>query len=230
MIEFDQVGVAAGAFQLREISFRVPTGAHAALMGRTGSGKTTLLEALCGLRRVTAGSIRIHGQDVTRLSPGERGLGFVPQDGALFRHLSVRQHLAFAPAIRAWPPDRTRRRVEELAAWLGLGPILDRLPHGLSGGETQRVALGRALAAEPRVLCLDEPLSALDDDSRAEVADVLADVRRRTGVTILHVTHNLAEARRLADRVLVLKDGRITTPPHRTGRDAETDARPGAGP
>lgn len=217
MIEFDQVDVAAGSFQLRAISLRLPAGAHAALMGRTGSGKTTLLEALCGLRRVTSGRIRIHGEDVTGLPPGERGLGFVPQDGALFRHLTVRQHLAFAPTVRAWTPDRTRRRVDELAAWLGLGPILDRLPHGLSGGEIQRVALGRALAAEPRVLCLDEPLSALDDDSRAEVADVLADVRRRTAVTILHVTHNLAEARRLADLLLVLQDGRITTqptPPH----------------
>lgn len=210
MIEFDQVSVAVGAFRLRDVSFRIPPGVHAALMGRTGSGKTTLLEALCGLRRVTAGRIRIHGQDVTGLSPGERGIGFVPQDGALFRHLTVRQHLAFAPTVRAWDPGRTRQRIGELAAWLGLGPLLDRLPHGLSGGEIQRVALGRALAAEPRILCLDEPLSALDDDSRAEVSAVLADVRRRTGVTILHITHNLAEARRLADVLLVLKDGRIT--------------------
>lgn len=198
-----------GSFSLRDISFQVPAGSHTALMGRTGAGKTTLLEAVCGLRRVMAGSIRIGGEEVTHLPPGARGVGFVPQDGALFEHLTVRQHLSFALEVRHWSRDQIRERVEELASWLGLTRLLERYPPGLSGGEAQRVALGRALAFHPRILCLDEPLSALDDDTRSEVCDVLSEIRQRTGITFLHITHNRREADRLADRILFLRDGRI---------------------
>jgi ABC-type sugar transport system ATPase subunit len=180
-------------------------------MGRTGSGKTTLLEAICGLRMVSAGRILLGGTDVTALPPAERGVGFVPQDGALFQHLTVREHLEFALVIRRWPRERIATRVAELAGWLGLNALLDRRPAGLSGGETQRVALGRALSFQPRILCLDEPLSALDDESRAGICTVLEDVCARTGVTALHITHNLAEAERLADCLLLLKDGCLET-------------------
>lgn len=214
MIRLERITVHAGSFTLTGLSFHVPPGSHTALMGRTGSGKTTLLEAICGLRRVSAGSIHVGSRDVTHAPPGARGVGFVPQDGALFAHLTVRQHLAFALEVRHWEPERIARRVHELSDWLRLDPLLDRLPAGLSGGETQRVALGRALAFHPDVLCLDEPLSALDDETRAGVCELLADIRRRTGVTVLHITHNRAEAERLADRVLVLRDGRIEEPTH----------------
>ncbi len=213
MIRLEQVSVQVGGFRLRDVSLSVPKGAYAVLMGRTGSGKTTLLEAICGLRPVTAGNIRLGGTDVTALPPAARGVGLVPQDGALFRHLTVRQHLEFALVIRRWPVERIRARVDELAGWLGLTPLLDRLPAGLSGGETQRVALGRALSFQPAILCLDEPLSALDDVTRAEVCSVLESVRARTGVTALHITHNLAEAERLADCLLLLNDGRIESRP-----------------
>ncbi|MCW5558674.1 MAG: ABC transporter ATP-binding protein [Verrucomicrobiae bacterium] len=209
MIVLDQVTVAAGAFELRDVSFAVPTGSYAALMGRTGSGKTTLLEAICGLRTVTSGRILLHGRNVTRLPPADRGVGFVPQEGALFRHLTVREHLEFALVIRKQPPDAIRSRVAELASWLGLEPLLDRRPQGLSGGETQRVALGRALSFQPAVLCLDEPLSALDDESREATCAVLETLRARTGVTVLHITHNLAEANRLADIRLRIHHGKI---------------------
>lgn len=208
MIQLDQVSIRAGAFGLDALSFVVPAGQHAVLMGRTGSGKTTVLEAICGLRRVTGGRILLWGNDVTDLPPGERNIGLVPQEAALFEHLTVRDHLGFGLAVRHWTPNAIRERVEELARWLGLERILDRRPPGLSGGEAQRVALGRALAFRPRVLCLDEPLSALDEETRAEVKQLLQTVREKSGATILHVTHNQADARELADCVLVLRSGR----------------------
>lgn len=209
MIELEGVTVRAGAFELREVSLRVPAGSHAALMGRTGSGKTTLLEAICGLRRVTAGRVWMDGRDVTSEPPAARGIGLVPQDAALFGHLTVREHLSFALEIRGWKRERMAARVEELAGWLGIGGLLDRLPAGLSGGEAQRVALGRALSFHPRVLCLDEPLSALDDETRAGACELLESVRRREGVTVLHITHNRSEAERLADVFLRLREGRV---------------------
>lgn len=211
MIHLEQVSVRVGSFQLRDLSLSVPAGAYAVLMGRTGSGKTTLLEAICGLRAVSAGRILLGGTDVTGLPPSGRGVGFVPQDGALFHHLTVREHLEFALEIRRWTRERIAARVDELADWLGLNSLLDRRPQGLSGGETQRVALGRALSFQPRILCLDEPLSALDDESRAEICSMLATVCAHSGVTALHITHNRDEAERLADCLLLLKDGRLET-------------------
>jgi len=209
MISLRQITVQAGGFQLRDLSMEIPAGSHTALMGRTGSGKTTLLEGICGLRSIRSGSIWIGDREVTQLPPGQRGIGFVPQDGALFDHLTVRQHLEFALEVRGWVPERRETRSRELAEWLSLTPLLDRLPAGMSGGERQRVALGRALAFHPPVLCLDEPLSALDDQTRGEIVAVLTEIRNRTGITILHITHNRSEAERLADRILHLRDGRL---------------------
>lgn len=209
MISLRHITIQAGSFQLRDLSLEIPTGSHTALMGRTGSGKTTLIEGVCGLRPVRSGAIWIGGREVTTMPPGERGIGFVPQDGALFDHLTVRQHLEFALEVRGWAPERREARSRELAEWLGLSPLMDRLPAGMSGGERQRVALGRALAFHPPVLCLDEPLSALDDQTRGEITDVLSEIRNRTGITILHITHNRSEAGRLADRILHLRDGRL---------------------
>ena len=209
MISLRHITVQAGGFQLRDLSMEIPTGSHTALMGRTGSGKTTLLEGICGLRSIRSGSIWIGDREVTHLPPGQRGIGFVPQDGALFDHLTVRQHLEFALEVRGWVPERRETRSGELAEWLGLTPLMNRLPAGMSGGERQRVALGRALAFHPPVLCLDEPLSALDDQTRGEIVAVLTEIRNRTGITILHITHNRSEAERLADRILHLRDGRL---------------------
>jgi ABC-type sugar transport system ATPase subunit len=126
--------------------------------------------------------------------------------------MSVRRHLEFALDIRGWTRDAIAARVAELAALLGLGRLLDRYPQGLSGGESQRVALGRALSFRPRVLLLDEPLSALDDETRQEMYALLRSVQRQTGVTALHVTHNLSEAKALADRTFVLTNGAIDEP------------------
>lgn len=209
MIAVEHLHVSAGNFALNDVSFELPAGGYGVLMGRTGSGKTTLLESICGLRRINAGRIRIAGDDVTLWPPARRNIGFVPQEAALFPHLNVREQLGFALEIRSWKKEAIRERVELLAVWLGLTEILGRPAAGLSGGESQRVALGRALAFQPRVLCLDEPLSALDEETRESMCGLLESVQQRTGVTILHITHNRAEADRLADWTLSLRDGRI---------------------
>jgi ABC-type sugar transport system ATPase subunit len=209
MIRLEQLSVRAGQFVLPEVTLEVKRGEHAFLMGKTGTGKTTLLEALCGLRSVVSGSVWLMDRDVTSWPPPQRGIGLVPQDAALFGHLTVREHLEFALTVRRWKAEAIGQRVGELAEWLGLRHLLDRRPAGMSGGEAQRVALGRALSFRPDVLCLDEPLSALDDETRAEMGDLLRKVRAQTGVTILHITHNRSEAERLADRIFVLKEGRV---------------------
>jgi ABC-type sugar transport system ATPase subunit len=209
LIRIENLHVQAGTFSLDSISFEVATGQYAVLMGRTGSGKTTLMESICGLRKVACGRIWLWDRDVTRLKPAERGIGFVPQDGALFGTMTVRQQLGFALTVRRWTRQQIDRRVGELAELLGIKDLLHRKPAGLSGGERQRVALGRALAARPGVLCLDEPLSALDDATREEMYGLLSSVRQFAGVTTLHITHNRNEATRLADVVLLLEAGKI---------------------
>ena len=211
MIVVDAIAVQAGEFRLEDVSLRVPTGGYAVLMGKTGSGKTTILESVIGLRSVTRGRIWLDDREVTRLKPAVRGIGYVPQDGALFSKMTVAEQMGLALVIRRIPAAIIRQRVAELAELLGITHLLHRRPRGLSGGERQRVALGRALSFRPRILCLDEPLSALDDETRRQMCDLLAGIRVKTGVTTLHITHNLAEAHILADCLFRLEDGRIET-------------------
>jgi len=197
------------SFALERITFQIPTGRYGILMGPTGCGKTTILEAICGLRQVAAGSISLNGRDVTWLKPAERNIGYVPQDGALFSTMTVRDHLAFSLRIRKAAATLVEQRVADMACMLDIEHLLDRRPTGLSGGEAQRVALGRALTCRPSILCLDEPLSSLDEDMRSQMYDLLELVQQRTGVTVLHVTHSRHEAERLGHTVLRLAHGRI---------------------
>jgi ABC-type sugar transport system ATPase subunit len=213
MIAVENLTIRSGGFLLRGLSFEVSSGKYAVLMGKTGSGKTTILEAICGLRTILGGAIRLDGVEVTHLPPADRGIGYVPQDLALFHTMSVGDHLAFSLVIRRWGRESIDRRVTELAELLGIKGLLARRPLGLSGGESQRVALGRALAFQPRVLLLDEPLSALDEDTRAEMCRLLRSVQKQTGVTFLHVTHNVNEARRLADQMFLLTDHAVSEQP-----------------
>jgi len=213
MITFDSVSIRAGGFALDDVNFTIPTRGYAVLMGRTGSGKTTILEALCGLRTIAHGRILVQERDVTKLKPAQRGIGYAPQDRALFQNMTVWEHLAFALSIRGIPTATIQARVLELAEWLGIAALLYRKPRGLSGGEAQRVNLGRALSFEPEVLLLDEPLGALDQETKGEMIQLLRTIRAKTRVTTLHVTHDPEEARLLADQLLVLKEGRIVTQP-----------------
>ena len=200
MIELRNVTVRSGTFSLPRISLQIQSGEYAVLMGTTGRGKTTLLESICGLRRVEEGQILIHGRDVTRWSPADREIGYVPQDLALFPTLTVQQHLEFALRLRKQSAAAIAERTKELSEVLGIEHLLKRSIVGLSGGESQRVALGRALSFRPSVLLLDEPLSALDESTRHEMHDLLRRVKQSTGVTTLHVTHSAAESESLADR------------------------------
>ena len=209
MIWVSDLSVHAGRFRLERVSFEISTGEYGVLMGKTGSGKTTLLEAIAGLKPVASGKITLDGRDVTRLKPSERNMGYVPQDGALFTTMSVRDHLAFALFIRRASRKEIEQRVGELAELLGIQHLLERSTLGLSGGEKQRVAIGRALSFRPSTLLLDEPLSAIDDGTRQQMYVLLEHVRRHTGATTLHVTHNVNEATRLADRLFRLDGGRV---------------------
>ena len=209
MIELDAISIRAGTFRLDGVSLQVSKGGYTALMGRTGSGKTTLLEAICGLRGVESGSIRIAGQDVTHARPSQRGIGYVPQDLALFPTMTVARQLALPLSIRRLDRQFITQRVDSIASLLGIGHLLKRRPAGLSGGELQRVALGRALSFAPPVLCLDEPLSALDDETREEICRVIKRVQEEVEVTVLHVTHSLKDAQMLADVTLTIRDGTV---------------------
>ncbi len=209
MIQLSDVAVTAGDFSLQGISFHIDSGQYAVLMGQTGRGKTTILESICGLRRIASGRILVHGCDVTDASPGDREIGYVPQDLALFPTLNVRQHLEFALKLRKRPATEIASRVEELSAVLGIEHLLNRSVQGLSGGESQRVALGRALSFRPAVLLLDEPLSALDEATRLEMHELLRKVKTTSQVTTLHVTHSVEDAAALADQRLTLRDGQI---------------------
>lgn len=209
MIQLCDVAVTAGDFSLSGVSFHVESGQYAVLMGQTGRGKTTILESICGLRRIKSGQILVHGSDVTDASPADRQIGYVPQDLALFPTLNVRQHLEFALRLRKQSSREIAERVSELADVLGIEHLLERGIQGLSGGESQRVALGRALSFRPSVLLLDEPLSALDEATRYEMHDLLKKVKQKSHVTTLHVTHSVEDAEALADLRLTLVDGQI---------------------
>jgi ABC-type sugar transport system ATPase subunit len=211
MIQLQNISITAGDFSLRDLTFEIADGQYAMLMGRTGRGKTTILETICGLRKPSAGTILVDEVDVTTWAPGDRQIGYVPQDLALFPTFTVQGHIEFALRLRKWSATDIKDRTAEMADVLGIAHLLDRNIDGLSGGESQRVALGRALSFRPSVLLLDEPLSALDDATRTEMQDLLRDVKSKTGVTTLHVTHSNEEADALADVRLTLEDGVLTT-------------------
>lgn len=213
MIELRNLTIRSGPFVLADMSLIVPQGRYAALMGATGQGKTTVLEAICGLRSVAGGQVLIHGVDVTGWAPGDRGIGFVPQDLALFPTLTVRGHLEFALQIRRAGRTKIRERVAALAHVLGIEPLLDRGIRHLSGGEARRVALGRALAFEPQVLLLDEPLTALDEATRQRLGALLRQIQHDNGLTTLHITHSRGEAQALADTLFVMEARRIVERP-----------------
>ena len=210
MIQLDQLTwKIAGRTILQDVTVTMPANTYAVMMGSTGCGKTTLLEIICGLRKPTSGRVLLDGVDVTNLEPRDRGIGYVPQDLALFPGLRVRDQIGFAPTLRGVPPAELKQRVDQLAGQFGITPLLDRLPDMLSGGEKQRVALARALAAQPKLLLLDEPLSALDESMRAEAVALLQRVQQEHALTVLHVTHSSSEAAALGTLHLRMAAGRL---------------------
>jgi ABC-type Fe3+/spermidine/putrescine transport system ATPase subunit len=207
MIRIEQLHFSVGAFALSDVSLCVAPGEYFVLLGPTGSGKTLLVECLCGLNRIESGRIFLGGNDVTALEPRLRNLGYLPQDYALFPHLSVRKNVTFG--LRHHAAASAPGFVDRLMEQLGVAHLADRKPEKLSGGEKQRVALARALAIRPDVLLLDEPVSALDESTRDSLCRLLKQLQRDTHTTTLHVCHNFAEMLAVADRVGVIHQGRI---------------------
>jgi sulfate/thiosulfate transport system ATP-binding protein len=198
---------------LDDVSLEVKDGELIALLGPSGSGKTTLLRILAGLELADRGSVHLDGEDATERSARERRVGFVFQHYALFRHMSVFENIAFgmrvAPRKRRLPSQKIRARVHELLALVQLDGLAGRLPSQLSGGQRQRVALARSLAVEPRVLLLDEPFGALDSRVRRELRRWLRRLHDELGITSVFVTHDQEEALELADRIVVMNQGKI---------------------
>jgi sulfate transport system ATP-binding protein len=207
---------------LSDVSLEVRPGSLTALLGPSGSGKSTLLRILAGLERPDEGRVEIRGADVTDIAPQRRGIGFVFQHYAAFRHMTVRENVAFGLRIRRRPRAAVRARVDELLALVGLTGWADRYPSQLSGGQRQRMALARALAIEPEVLLLDEPFGALDAKVRADLREWLRRLHDEVHVTTVLVTHDQEEAMAIADGLVVLDHGRV----QQTGAPRDVYERP----
>ncbi len=201
MIALEGLGARAGAFDLRDISFRIPSGAWGVVLGPAGAGKTTLLETIAGVRRASQGRVLLRGDDATSVSPDVRRVGIVYQHGYLFPHLSVAENIAYG--------TRDSAAADAIARRLGADVFAGRAVSSLSGGERQVVALARALAPAPDILLLDEPFAALDPPRRVRVRAELRRLLRERGTTVLHVTHDFVEAGTLGDVAIVMERGTI---------------------
>ncbi len=216
MIEARGIVKRFGAFTaLDDVSVDVPTGSLTALLGPSGSGKSTLLRVIAGLEQPDAGTVTLDGVEVTSRPPQERGVGFVFQHYAAFKHMTVWDNVAFGLAIRRRPRSEIKQRVNELLDLVQLTGLAKRYPAQLSGGQRQRMGLARALAVDPKVLLLDEPFGALDARVRKELRIWLRRLHDETHTTTVIVTHDQEEAMDVADRVVVMNAGRIeqTAPP-----------------
>jgi molybdate/tungstate transport system ATP-binding protein len=209
MLELRSIAKRLGEMDMSEVSLTLQAGEYFALLGPTGVGKTVLIEIIAGLIRPDGGSVSWDGADITSLPPERRGFAVVYQDYALFPHLSVERNIAYGARACGCDSGEISARTARLARMLGITELLTRRPDTLSGGEQQRVALARALAAEPKLLLLDEPLSALDTNTRLRLRRELKRISTELGTTIFHVTHEPEEAMALADRIGVMLDYRL---------------------
>lgn len=194
---------------LKDINLEIPDGKLVALLGPSGSGKSTLLRTIAGLEDPDQGQILIHGKDATHVDIRKRNIGFVFQHYALFKHLTIRQNIAFGLEIRKHPPAEIKQRVQELLELIQLEGLGNRYPSQLSGGQRQRVALARALAVQPQVLLLDEPFGALDAKVRKELRTWLRKLHDEVHLTSVFVTHDQEEAMEVADEIVVMNHGKV---------------------
>ena len=209
MIETKDLCVALGSFLLKDITFDVQDGEYFVLLGPTGAGKTVLLESIAGLNPTRSGQVIINSRDVSRLNLEKRNIGFAFQDYVLYRHLSVRDNISFGLQWRRKTRQEIEDAIDRVVELLGIAHLLGRRPWALSGGESQKIALARALAIKPDLLLLDEPLSAVDPEMREATGRELKEIHNRLKLTTIHVTHAFEEAIALGDRIAVLGGGRI---------------------
>jgi molybdopterin-binding protein len=208
MLELKNIDVRLGDFSLKEICFHVNRGDYFILLGVSGAGKSMLLETIAGLVKPESGTISLDGIDITEERIQKRNIGLVFQDHAVFPHLTVRENIIYALHHSHISSEQKKQRVEKIATELNITGLLDRRPGTLSGGELQRVALGRTLVQEPKVLLLDEPLASLDSRLKGDLRRLLRMIHRK-GQTILHVTHDYEEALSLGTRIAVIHEGII---------------------
>ena len=209
MIQLKNLYVDLKDFQLQDINLAVREGEYFIILGPTGAGKTVLLESIAGLYPIKSGEIRLRGKEVTQLEPERRGISIVYQDHVLFPHLSVKDNIIFGLKLHKQTKQDTKASLDWVVELLGISHLLNRKPDTLSGGEQQKVALARALSIRPEVLLLDEPLSALDPETREGVQKELRRLHNQLKVTTIHVTHDFEEAIALGDHIAVLGEGRI---------------------
>ncbi len=209
MIEIKDLCAELGKFSLKNITFDVQDEEYFILVGPTGSGKTMFMESIAGLKPISSGQVIINGRDVTSLNVADRNIGFAFQDYMLYRHLSVRDNISFGLQWRTKTGREIGDAVDRIVELLDIGHLLNQSPWTLSGGESQRIALARALALTPDLLLLDEPLSAVDPDLREAWGEKLKGIHNRLKLTTLHITHDFEESITLGDRIAVLRDGRI---------------------
>ena len=194
---------------VHDFELNIARGEFVSFLGPSGCGKTTTLRMVAGFEEPSAGAIRIDGKDVTHLRPNQRNVGMVFQSYALFPNLTVGQNVAFGLKVAGRPRAEIRSRVTEMLELIKLPALADRYPYQLSGGQQQRVALARALAVKPKVLLLDEPLSALDAKIRVSLREEIRSLQRSLGITTIYVTHDQEEALSMSDRIVVMSDGRM---------------------
>lgn len=209
MIEVRGLNLTLGSFRIQDLNLSLEEGSFNVLLGPTGSGKTLILESMIGLRKFQSGRILMAGKEIGGLPPEKRGISYLPQDLALFPHLTVRENLLFGLKAQKKFSGIEADGLGRLIEALRIGHLLGRYPQGLSGGEKQRTALGRALATSPRLLLLDEPLTALDPGLKSEIQQLLLSLHRSMRFTALHVTHDLEEAYLLGEKIHVLIHGRL---------------------
>ncbi len=206
MLEIDKASVVYESSQLfANLSLKINAHEIVALTGPSGCGKTTLLRCIAGLESISTGTILLNNQDITNQPTHLRKIGMVFQDNQLFPHLTVGQNIAYSLKIKRVDKKITEQKVREVTSLVGLAHLIDRTVTNLSGGEAKRIAVARALVAEPKVLLLDEPLTGLDPDLHGRLLEDLGKLLRTRGTTVLHVTHDKAEASTIADRVLDLR-------------------------
>ncbi len=224
MLEVKGLKKTFGGFILGPLSFDLEAGRHLVLLGPSGSGKSLILEMISGFRKVDDGQIFLNGEDITKLPVQQRKCGFIYQHAALFPHMSVAKNIAYPLIAIGQSRTAARKKTAELADRLSVSHLLDRQPGSLSGGEVQRASIARALAMQPQLLLLDEPLSALDVQMRADLREVLFQLKK-DGLTMLHVTHDYEEAVRLADHVGIMHKGQLV----QSGTTTEVFREPASG-
>lgn len=223
-IELEHVSklYANGAYGVRDVDLKIEDGEFVIFLGPSGCGKSTTLRMIAGLEGITSGDIRIDGKSVASLPPRDRNVAVVFQSYALYPHMTVRQNMGFGLKMRGMSTAAIAPKVRDAAQMLGLANYLDRKPAALSGGQRQRVALGRAIVREPNAFLLDEPLSNLDAQLRAEMRLELVKLHRRLGKTIIHVTHDQVEAMTMGDRICIMREGKMV----QVGNPLEVYANP----